>query len=363
MKIVIVSISYPPSLWNSVGRTTYSLSQGLAAIGHDITVITYNPGLGDKFAKDKAVRIQYLGTDGSATLPIDQISQWQNKVRDFLKTYYRSYENFICIDSYGYKAIIESGVKCKVTSLCNFLYTSTGWLSTIGKTREEEIIKQELEFMQHSTTILANNKITKKQIEHFGARDCGTYIVGIPEISNHSYAPKKKQVLYVGKLNREKGIERVLRVMPKLEWMKLILCDQNLNNSYKAIISKLATELGISNRIEYTGFFSTQQVWKLYTESEICIVPHIAEPFGYSAIYPMMLGTPTIVSIANSLPEIVGEDGDCGAVFRNIEDLRFYLEELHMNADLATMYSTNGRAKVLEERSLAKMVHSVTRYL
>lgn len=363
MKIVIISISYPPSLWNSVGRTTYSLSQGLSALGHVVTVITYNPGIGDKFAKDKGVRIQYLGTDGSATLPLDQIGQWQDKVRDFLKTYYRSYENFICIDSYGYKAIVESGVKCKITSLCNFFYTSTGFLNSIGPERELAIIKEEKEFIQGSTTILANNEGTKSKIEHFGCRNCDTYTIGIPVINNYSYKPKKRQVLYVGKLNREKGIERILRVMPKLEWMHLVLCDQNLNNSYKQIISKLATELGVSARVEYTSFLTTQQVWKLYTESEICIVPHIAEPFGYSAIYPMMLGTPTVVSIANSLPEIVGAEGDSGAVFRNIEELRFYLEELHENSDLATMYSINGREKILAERSLEIMVKSVARYL
>jgi glycosyltransferase involved in cell wall biosynthesis len=363
MKIVICSISYPPSLWNSVGRTTYSLSQGLQLLGHTVTVVTYNPALGDKFAKDKGVRIQYLGTDGNATLSLDQIRAWQDKVRDYLRIYEKSCERFICIDSYGYKAIEESHLKAPVISLCNFFYTCTGWLNTIGTDREVNIIKEELAFVTNSSVVLANNKVTKKQIEHKSNRTCETYTIGIPVITDYAYTPKKRQVLYVGKLNREKGIERILRVMPKLTWMKLILCDQNTNNSYKAIINKLAAELKVDDRIEYTEFLTTQQVWKLYTESEICIVPHITEPFGYSAIYPMMLGTPTIVSIANSLPEIVGDNGDCGAIARNIEDFRFYLEELHSMLDLAIMYSKNGREKILQERSLAIMVGSVAKYL
>ena len=80
MKITIVSSSYPPSLWNSTGRTTYSIAQGLSELGHTVTVVTYNPAVGDKVAKDKNVKIQYLGVDGSATLPIDKCSIWQKSV-------------------------------------------------------------------------------------------------------------------------------------------------------------------------------------------------------------------------------------------------------------------------------------------
>ena len=362
MKICVISSSYPPSLWNSVGRTCYSISQGLASLGHSVTVATYSPSATDKFAKDKNVRIQYLATDGSATLPINQIRQWQQHVTKYLKTYCKNTDIFICIDSFGYKAIVDSEISVPVIGLCNLLYTVTGWLQNIGKELEKDLLAQELAFVQGCTKVLCNNKVTKNKVEQLTGKDCGSYTIGIPAIKDFEYTPKKNQVLYVGKLNREKGIERLLRVMPKLPWMHLVLCDQNNTNLYKTIVNKLASELGITNRIEYTGFLNTQSVWKLYTESEICVVPHIAEPFGYAAIYPMMLGTPTVVSTANSLPEIVGDEGDAGSIFSNIEELRFYLEEIHLTDSLRQMYSTNSREKILNARSLKSMVDSVVAY-
>lgn len=363
MKITICSASYPPSLWNSIGRTCYSISQGLAALGHSVTVVTYNPATGDKFARDKNVRIQYLGIEGDATLPIDKVDRWQLSVTEFLKRYCKNTDAFICIDSYGYKAIADSGSKAKVISLCNFLYASTGWLQRIGKDLESQLLSEELDFVKNSAVVLCNNKVTRHKVAALVNRTVESYTVGIPVIKGFEHLPKKRQVLYVGKLNREKGVERILRVMPQLPWLHLVLCDQNSNNSYKVIIDKLATEMGITDRVAYTGFLSTQNVWRLYAESEICVVPHIAEPWGYSAIYPMMLGTPTIVSTAHSLPEILGDEGDCGAVFSNIGELRYYLDEIHNMQSLQDMYSANGREKVISERSLDAMVASIAKYL
>lgn len=362
MRIGIISSSYPPSLWNNIGRTTYSISQGLASLGHNVIVISYNPVAGNKFAKDKEVRIQYLGIDGSSTLPVDKITSWQGKVTEYIKKYCRNLELVICIDSYGFKAIKDSNIKVKVIGLCNFLYNSTGWTQSIGKELESKLLGEELDFITNSDSILCNNENTRTAVQRKSGREVGKYILGIPEIKHYTYSPVKNTLLYVGKLNKEKGVERILRVMPKLRWPKLTLCDQNSGNAYRLVIMKLAESLGIANRVEFTNFLSTQHVWKLYTESEICIVPHIAEPFGYSAIYPMSLGTPTIVSNANGLPEIVGNSGECGAVFSNIVELEYLLDEVHQMTPLLEMYSVNGKQRILEEYSISKMLKSIMEY-
>lgn len=363
MHITIVSQSYPPSIWNSIGRTTYSIAQGLSALGHTIMVCTYNPAVQSKFAKDKHVRIQYIGTDGSGTLQIEQIGAWQQKTADFIKEYCSNTDVFICVDSYGYNAIKLSQLKVKMIGLCNFLYSSIGWLQNIGEEFEKQLLADEKEFLQTMDVILVNNEVTKQKIFNLTQREAGTYTIGIPEIKGYKHVPNKRQVLYVGKLNREKGIERVIRTMPQLEWMNLLICDQNSSATYRNIINKLIAELEIQpERVRCMDFLPTQDVWKLYTESEICVVPHFAEPFGYAAIYPMMLGTPTVVSTAHSLPEIVGDDS-AGAVFRNLEELSFYLDELHHMKPLQDEYGNNGRARVLANNSLTKMIQSIACHL
>ena len=223
MKITVVSASYPPSLWNSIGRTTYSVAQGLASLGMQVNVLTYNPVVGDKFARDKNVRIQYLGVDGTATLPIDKTALWQRKLTRFLKSYHTFTDLVICIDSYGYKAVVDSGIKAPVTGLCNFLYSITGWTQSIGANLEKQFLEEEVEFIKNSSIILFNNKVTGLQVSRKANREVGNYTIGIPEIKELSHNPVKRQVLYVGKLNREKGVERIVRVMPKLPWLNLVL--------------------------------------------------------------------------------------------------------------------------------------------
>lgn len=363
MHITIVSQSYPPSIWNSIGRTTYSIAQGLSALGHSVMVCTYNPTAGCKFAKDKNVRIQYIGVDSSGTLQIEAIEPWQQKTADFIKEYCSNTDVFICIDSYSYNAIKLSGVKAKMIGICNFLYSSIGWLQNIGEENEKKLLGDEKEFLLQCDVVLVNNEVTKQKIFNLIQRQAETYTIGIPEIKGYKHTPNKKQVLYVGKLNREKGIERVIRVMPQLEWMNLVICDQNSSATYRNIINKLIADLDIQpERVKCIDFLPTQDVWKLYTESEICVVPHFAEPFGYAAIYPMMLGTPTVVSTAHSLPEIVGDDS-AGAVFRNLEELSFYLDEIHHMKMLQDTYAENGRKRVLANNSLTKMIASINAWL
>ena len=62
-----------------------------------------------------------------------------------------------------------------------------------------------------------------------------------------------------------------------------------------ALIDK-AVDLGISNKVIFTGLLTEDEVKHIYRISSVYIMPSVSEPFGITALEAISAGTPTIVS-------------------------------------------------------------------
>jgi glycosyltransferase involved in cell wall biosynthesis len=57
-----------------------------------------------------------------------------------------------------------------------------------------------------------------------------------------------------------------------------------------------AVNLGISNRVIFTGLLSEDEVKHIYGIASVYVMPSVSEPFGITALEAISAGTPTIVS-------------------------------------------------------------------
>jgi glycosyltransferase involved in cell wall biosynthesis len=73
--------------------------------------------------------------------------------------------------------------------------------------------------------------------------------------------------------------------------------------------SKLTRELGIEDRVTFTGHVSTEELVRLYSSAGVAVTASIYEGFGLPAAEAMACGTPVIATRAGALPEIVGDGG------------------------------------------------------
>ncbi len=73
--------------------------------------------------------------------------------------------------------------------------------------------------------------------------------------------------------------------------------------------TKLVQELGIADRVTFTGSLGTDELVRLYSSTEIAVTASLYEGFGLPAAEAMACGTPVIATRAGALPEIVGGDG------------------------------------------------------
>ena len=117
-------------------------------------------------------------------------------------------------------------------------------------------------------------------------------------------------LVIVGKVeDKTKGIPYLLEAVKLLKGdvdVKVyVVGKQEASEGYG---TNLAQQLGISDRVTFTGYVSTDELVRLYSSAEIGVTSSVYEGFGLPAAEAMSCGTPVIATRAGALPEIVGDD-------------------------------------------------------
>lgn len=154
-------------------------------------------------------------------------------------------------------------------------------------------------------------------------------------------------ILYLGRLNKEKGVEYAIKAMRYIKDKALVLkvagqaSDGELENIKNIIVAK-----NIHN-VELLGFRSGKELDTLISNAKFIVVPSI----WYDNMPNVLLeafahGKPAIASNFGSLPEVV-EDGVNGLLFepKNELDLAEKIDLLNSNNQLIQEYGKNARSK------------------
>jgi len=87
----------------------------------------------------------------------------------------------------------------------------------------------------------------------------------------------KKIILYLGRLNRTKEIELLIRAYARLiidmEYNESVLVVAGPDDGYLSEAKYLAGSLGISKSLLFTGFLSTEDKFKALVDAEILVIP------------------------------------------------------------------------------------------
>jgi glycosyltransferase involved in cell wall biosynthesis/GT2 family glycosyltransferase len=137
----------------------------------------------------------------------------------------------------------------------------------------------------------------------------------------------KKVIGYVGRLEKHKGVDVLLRVIAaREEWELRVTGD----GSQAQALSRLAGELGIADRVRFLGHASGEELAARYRELDVIAVPSIpwpgwSEQFCRVAIEAMASGVPVVASATGAIPDVVAEagilvePGDPGSLERGME--------------------------------------------
>jgi glycosyltransferase involved in cell wall biosynthesis len=105
-----------------------------------------------------------------------------------------------------------------------------------------------------------------------------------------------------------------------------------------------ASELGISDRVVFTGWISDEDLEGLYALAACCAYPSLYEGFGMPVLEAMSRGIPLACSNATALPEVAG---DAALLFDPTDTtaMATALRTILTDADLANGLRENGRAR------------------
>jgi len=107
---------------------------------------------------------------------------------------------------------------------------------------------------------------------------------------------------YIGRLERHKNVEEVVEAIKGIEGADLLVVG---GGDDEARIHHLAAPLG--NRVHMTGFVPYDQVPRYYAACDIIVYPSLYEPLGNVILESNASGKPIIASNVDGIPEIFEE--------------------------------------------------------
>ncbi|WP_254908837.1 glycosyltransferase [Leucobacter sp. 7(1)] len=126
---------------------------------------------------------------------------------------------------------------------------------------------------------------------------------------------RENRLVFVGRVTLEKEIDVILRAIPRV--------DPALNVSFTVVgdgdqrkqLEKLATELGIRERVRFTGRVTDAELRAELTQASIFVIASIAELQSIATMEAMASGLPILAADAMALPHLVHE-GENGYLFQ-----------------------------------------------
>ena len=110
-------------------------------------------------------------------------------------------------------------------------------------------------------------------------------------------------------------------------------------------LSSLARELGIADRVVFTGFVPDADLAALYSGASVYACPSLYEGFGFTVLEAMACGVPVVCSRETSLPEVAGAAA-LYADARNPQEFGSALYQAFLDQGLRSLLISKGSANV-----------------
>jgi len=170
------------------------------------------------------------------------------------------------------------------------------------------------------------SRAVEKHLEQY-LPDRRTVIMnGLPpsELKWENRGEQEKRFLFVGRLTRIKGLHFVIEALgglKNLEWKLDVIGDGPQREELEA----LSEYLGLSERVHFHGFRDDPQEWM--ARSDLLLFPSLDEGMGLVLMQAIQVGIPVLASDIEPVREVVGENaplitpGDVGKWRQRIEEI------------------------------------------
>jgi D-inositol-3-phosphate glycosyltransferase len=203
--------------------------------------------------------------------------------------------------------------------------------NAIGIGEEDPVLRIEAEkrLVESCQTIIAATDRGKQELERFYNATTGKINIVPCGVNMELFRPfeknlakaklglnNQKVVLFVGRLDPLKGVERLIEAMPEINAKLIIIGGDGSSRKELEKLEKISSSLGVKERIDFKGTVKQEELPYFYSAADVCAVPSYHESFSLVALEALSCGTPIVASDVGDLNSIVNV-GKTGFVLEN----------------------------------------------
>jgi glycosyltransferase involved in cell wall biosynthesis len=330
MNILMLGWEFPPYKTGGLGTACYGLTKGMSKEGVDITfVVPFDPGKGE-FVKLKGMTSSKVKCVPSLLAPYQTTSAYDicKSMAGAKEVYGQNL--FAEVDRYSQLAAgyaddsydlihahdwmtYQAGILAKEqTGKPLIVHIHATEYDRTGGNPNPEIAQREAAGMHAADWVIANSQRLKDEvIKHYAIDPAKIEVVhwGIDTDEKPAHQPAgwtEPTVLFLGRMTIQKGPEyfvqaasKVLEQDPDVRFVMVGSGDKLPE------IINLAAELGIADKIMFTGALTGEDVNKAFSMADLFVMPSVSEPFGLVALEAMHNRTPAIISNQSGVAEVM----------------------------------------------------------
>lgn len=122
-----------------------------------------------------------------------------------------------------------------------------------------------------------------------------------------------KRLLYIGRLDREKGLPVLLRAVAGLrDQGRTVHVSLVGDGTEESALRELANELGIVTQVAFHGYVPFgEALFAFYRTTDLFVLPSLSEGLPQVLLHAMMFGVPVIASRVGGIPSVIthGQNG------------------------------------------------------
>jgi glycosyltransferase involved in cell wall biosynthesis len=361
MKILMLNYEFPP-MGGGAGNATDNISKEMVKMGHEVTVLTSGYGNLPKFELKDGVKIY-------------RVFSWRKGIHDcgFRGAYtflfsaamklldLRRHNNF---DIVHYFFSLPTGL----LTFIPWAFRRTPYIVSLRGSDVPYYDVYNRKVHLFNLLLRPVNKCIWKKAKRVVALSEGLKDTALKSAPNQSigvipngvetelFKPnpggrqsnEKLRLITVSRLINRKGIDHILMALKDLRDKDITLLIVG-TGSYELHLKQVCHEFGLDDVVSFNGYCPRERLPKLYTKSDVFILPSLAESFGIVFVEAMACGLPIIGGKTGGVPYLVKEENGILVEPGNVTEIKEAIVKIKGSIELRRSMGQRNREKVVKD--------------